>query len=78
MRSGCLSVAPQRDSAQALFDFTLCAGREFECSFGARVPLRRRQERRLLTYSSFLGLRLMLLTAKLLHGRLSFRFGTGP
>ena len=33
MRSGCLSVAPQRDGAQVLFGFTFGA-RQFECSFG--------------------------------------------
>ena len=37
MRSGCLSVVPQRDGVQVLFDVTLCAGREFECSLGASL-----------------------------------------
>ena len=34
MRSGCLSVVPQRAGVQVLFGFTSGAGREFECSFG--------------------------------------------
>ena len=32
-----LVCRPQRASVQVLFDFTLCAGREFECSFGASL-----------------------------------------